>query len=1557
MVSLLLILLIYSFVSAFSGSEFSNISVHSSGFSIDFSLTNSSGHQSSGFVFGYTCSPSSKGARTVTAELGMNESEIYPLKIEPIVSDWSANNYIQWCEISIPDNLKNRSSVLDGTITFSGIDGLRKDGISTRNNVILIDQPQRVLTKSASHHHPQLPFDQGVRIDVTTDGLYQLSVGDLLELGVSVNTVPARFFRMFQKNNEIALYSTAGNSEYFSHDDLIVFYGQHLRGENSHFTQYSNTNTYWLSWDTTPGNRMMEISGAQRRDLRVFDSHQSSDAVKAGNFHDTIHIEYDNEIRWLGSIYQPSDIASIPVTDTLIDNWYWGLMGANDLTSYTIQLPSPAESGLAQVLISMTGLTRVAGDRNDHIYSILINGKKAGNDNSAVWKGQRPYIFTSDPFPVDLLNKGDNRIDFINQQHEFENRAALNWIRVIYPRNYEASDNSLLFRNDESTFDKLVQYEVDGFDDNNIELWDIEQNRFFTETTIKRNETSNPGTYSLVFQDSVSLTSRYLAQSVTNRLTPDSIKLDTLAAKWDTLAGVDYIAISVDSFKTVLEPLLQTHRSRGLRTAFVDIGDIYDRFSFGIPNPESIRLFISFLFSISGDNPPRFLLLGGDTTHDLDKKNGDRNLVPTNLARIPGWGPASNDGYFVTVRGDNQFPDMAVGRFPAQNKEEMKTLVTKTVNYINNPSRGFWRDNILLAGGGKRDEPEFTRFNNQITTEVIGSQMNILRMDADPSSPWYKNEFNASGAMADFINAGVYLVNFNGHGGGNVWSDNRFFSYNDIHRLHNGGWGGSGKLPIIFSFTCLTGFFESRSYRSLGEELVRFNEHGAIAFYGASSYTSRNGNIIINRLLLDQGLNGNFETLGELLKHTETLMLVKYGREHLPLIRQYNLLGDPALPWHLTPDSVDLTLSNELLSEDERILLVEGKSPSIEEGHVLVQLQSDSREWTRKISTVEDSGFKVSIPVKEGTQTSRGYIRAYVWNDSAEMRGSTPFSKNNLLIYDLKISPSTPAFGDSVTVRCRAHVPDGSSIPQLFLLYSTAPPHGDFKSQGGILMNRDSSGVYTSTSAVPVIYGDRPGEMLQLRFRMVAGAESIESSRFTYDILGRPDLLFSKDSLSFQWSDDSLFLSFEVLNSGNVTAPPFSVDLNWVDTETAQRTRFHQRTAPDSLLPGTSHPFRISLPDTTGTLIVEASINSDTEFEEISFENNIATREFSISKGLLHVSSDTVTTPGDDLSLTPQGDLSKAYSVFIFSEELEESQPLSTASHWIPSAQNNHQKFTIGTRPALKSSDTLLWTFSTEADNSDISVMTRDQYSGNWRYAGNSSFIGGNVLFRSSETGPYAIAHLSDNSPPRVRLTVVGREISFLDYVAKDRPFNLGISDPSGIYTPSIRLLLNGKELTQESHSEIPLHKNPENVNVTVYPPSQRNIDSLLVLAEDLAGNRISETFAYKPGEDLKIQFLSCHPNPFTARVSDGVTVENVRFAFLITDLADIELTIYTSSGRNIRSWRFPDLIGYQEIQWDGRDRHGYRIANGTYFAKLTARNNFKRVNRTIRIAKLEGYR
>jgi hypothetical protein len=60
---------------------------------------------------------------------------------------------------------------------------------------------------------------------------------------------------------------------------------------------------------------------------------------------------------------------------------------------------------------------------------------------------------------------------------------------------------------------------------------------------------------------------------------------------------------------------------------------------------------------------------------------------------------------------------------------------------------------------------------------------------------------------------------------------------------------------------------------------------------------------------------------------------------------------------------------------------------------------------------------------------------------------------------------------------------------------------------------------------------------------------------------------------------------------------------------------------------------------------------------------------------------------------------------------------------------------------------------------------------------------------------PLALANIKDLQPPEIRVAVAGRVLSFTDYAAKDKPFSILISDPSGIDPKSVSVFLNGKAI------------------------------------------------------------------------------------------------------------------------------------------------------------------
>ena len=211
----------------------------------------------------------------------------------------------------------------------------------------------------------------------------------------------------------------------------------------------------------------------------------------------------------------------------------------------------------------------------------------------------------------------------------------------------------------------------------------------------------------------------FAAQETTARVSqfaaanPDQARqpLISVAPVWaDSLtadsAGADYLAIYANQpdFLSTLQPLLDYRQEQGLSVRAVDVAQVYDEFSYGRPTPEGIRTFL--LYAAANWNPaPRFVLLVGDASYDFNNftegKNSD--ILPTQLVFTDFMGYVASDTWFVIAPDDDLYPEIAIGRFPAQNAQQLETMVTKTLIYERDTDRS-WSNRALLVA----DDEEFS---------------------------------------------------------------------------------------------------------------------------------------------------------------------------------------------------------------------------------------------------------------------------------------------------------------------------------------------------------------------------------------------------------------------------------------------------------------------------------------------------------------------------------------------------------------------------------------------------------------------------------------------------------------------------------------------------------------------------------------------------------------------------------------------------------------------------------------------------------------------------------
>jgi hypothetical protein len=148
---------------------------------------------------------------------------------------------------------------------------------------------------------------------------------------------------------------------------------------------------------------------------------------------------------------------------------------------------------------------------------------------------------------------------------------------------------------------------------------------------------------------------------------------------------------------------------------------------------------------------------------------------------------------------------------------------------------------------------------------------------------------DARTALQAAFGDGTGLIGYFGHGGVALWAKEKIFEVAEAARLTN-----KDRLPIVFTVTCLSGFFEHPSTVSLGETLVRNQNGGAVAALVPSS-----AGVLPDQGLLAQGLakalsKSTPRSIGEIVHDAQT-SLPHEGGGVREILLTFNLLGDPSL--------------------------------------------------------------------------------------------------------------------------------------------------------------------------------------------------------------------------------------------------------------------------------------------------------------------------------------------------------------------------------------------------------------------------------------------------------------------------------------------------------------------------------------------------------------------------------------------------------------------------------------------------------------------------------------
>lgn len=389
----------------------------------------------------------------------------------------------------------------------------------------------------------------------------------------------------------------------------------------------------------------------------------------------------------------------------------------------------------------------------------------------------------------------------------------------------------------------------------------------------------------------------------------------------------DMVIITHPDLLVAAERLAAHHRAAGLAVEVVTVDAIYDWFNGGVPSPVAVRAFLAATLRRWAPPAPAFVTLLGDTSRD---RHGDWRgpaidhvpsfSDPSPAAREVFW--QANDLRHVLIAGDDALADAMLGRLSATDASAAVAVVDKVIAYAQSPPLGAWRNRVaFIADNDRVGAQTFDEMCEEVRREsmspaLVADTVYLRRL------PWVDNFYlppevidptknkvstEATTRIRDLFNAGQLIVAYYGHGGPNIWADERIWFACDSPRSDNLRLTETRRLPLLVNMTCSSGAIDYPGPTfnvCISEDFLR-QRSGAIACYvptgeGVPQQHQRLTHALM-RAIFSEGRRG----LGEAAT-TAGWRFILEGAES-DLVEHFVLLGDPALelalPRTVTPRS------------------------------------------------------------------------------------------------------------------------------------------------------------------------------------------------------------------------------------------------------------------------------------------------------------------------------------------------------------------------------------------------------------------------------------------------------------------------------------------------------------------------------------------------------------------------------------------------------------------------------------------------------------------------------
>ncbi|MES2330060.1 MAG: type IX secretion system sortase PorU [Bacteroidota bacterium] len=579
-------------------------------------------------------------------------------------------------------------------------------------------------------------------------------------------------------------------------------------------------------------------------------------------------------------------------------------LGGNSTRSFTVDWPGLI-TGQSITLVSSFASRAVGGTSS---FSARINGQLVQTVNLPGVSGSFLDAFATGVAQRNTASVSQSSLGvaFTYAPSASGAQGWLNWFELHGRRSLSTTANtSLFFRDWQSVAQNATANYAIANNGSSLTVWEITD----PLQPVKMNAITNASQTN--FSNNASRLREYAAFTSASALVPFSLgKISNQNLHNSTTA--DLIVVTSASLLPEAQRLAQFHLQHDrYRTVVVTAGEVYQEFSGGSPDPSALRDMVKMYFDKAGSDlskRPKYLLLFGSASYDY------RNRITGNANLVPGYESTNSldpllsytsDDFFgllddaddINQNNPNSNIDIGIGRIPARNIAEAKTMVDKIIRYHDKASLGAWRNQSVYVAD---DQDQNLHLNDAETVSADANVSNPLLnqykiyLDAYPivSSSGGARYPAVNDAIVNQVFNGSLIFNYSGHGSYQRLAEETVLAQEELNRFNN-----PNKLPLFITASCDFAPHDDPAKNSLGAGILTGNSNGAIALLTTTRLVFAFSNRVINDNYLQIALkplsNGQYLTLGESVRQAKNFTSLNSG--DILNNRKFTLLGDPAM--------------------------------------------------------------------------------------------------------------------------------------------------------------------------------------------------------------------------------------------------------------------------------------------------------------------------------------------------------------------------------------------------------------------------------------------------------------------------------------------------------------------------------------------------------------------------------------------------------------------------------------------------------------------------------------